>query len=90
MPANERRLWAGKCGHILGEIKRVVLGEHRVRALMLYEMSVLQAPEVMPLLRGKVIGSMDAIRCTICGRERDWILGEDAMQELLSRVAGGR
>jgi hypothetical protein len=55
---------------------------------MLYEQSVgrgCEPPEETPL-RGKVIGSMDAIHCTICGRVHDWILGQDAVIELLSKV----
>lgn len=87
MPANERRLWWCPKGHIMGEVKKVTVGQHRVRALMLYEQSVESAnvPPALPALRGKVIGSMDDICCTLCGRTRDWIIGEDGMQELLSR-----
>ncbi len=90
MPANERRLWWCPKGHIMGEIKRVVVGEHQVRALMLYEKSVEQAdvPASLPALRGKVIGSMDDIQCTVCNHKRDWIIGQDGMQELLSHREG--
>ena len=89
MPANERRLWWCPKGHIMGEIKRVQVGEHRVRALMLYETSVdaLDVPASLPALRGRVVGSMDEIQCTICKHKRDWIIGQDGMQELLSHVS---
>jgi hypothetical protein len=40
------------------------------------------------LLRGRVIGSMDAIQCTICGRVHDWGIGQDALDELLERING--
>jgi len=90
MPANERRFWPqpGKDRHILGEVKRIKVGERDILALMLYETSVGRGdmPAEMLVLRGKVIGSMDAIRCTICGRVHDWIIGEDAMDALLSSV----
>ena len=73
----------------MGEIKSIVVNSRTVRALMLYERSVYlnELPADIPELRGKVIGSMDTIRCTICGRTRDWIIGEDGMQALLSRVS---
>lgn len=89
MPANEHRFWICEHGHLLGEIKSIVVNGRNVRALMLYEQSVYlnELPAEMPVLRGKVIGSMDAIRCTICGRTRDWIIGEDGMQALLGRVS---
>jgi hypothetical protein len=29
---------------------------------------------------------MDDIRCTICGHKRDWMIGEDGMQQLLKSV----
>ena len=86
MPANERRFWRAGCGHILGETKRVASGTGTARALMLYESSVEQEPAELPPLRGRVIGSMDAIRCTLCGRQRDWIIGEDALSGLIERV----
>jgi hypothetical protein len=86
----DRRFWPHpeEDKHILGEIRCVVVGKARVRALMLYDASVGRGvePSAETQLRGKVIGSMDAIRCTICGKVHDWIIGQDAMDELISRV----
>lgn len=89
-PARERRYWPRpeEDRHILGEIGCIAMGETQIKALMLYERSVgrgADPPEDM-MLRGKVIGSMDAIHCTICGRVHDWIIGQDAMDELLERI----
>jgi hypothetical protein len=89
MPAGDRRFWPRpeKDRHILGEIRCVTVGETKVQALMLYESSFgrgCEPPEDVAL-RGKVIGSMDAIRCTICGKVHDWIIGQDAVNELLSK-----
>lgn len=89
MPAGGRCFWPRpeEDRHILGEIRCVIVGETKVRALMLYEMSFgrgCEPPENTPL-RGKLIGSMDAIRCTLCGRVHDWIIGQDAIDELLSK-----
>lgn len=91
MPANERRFWPRpqEDPHILGEIKRIKVGEYVVRALMLYETSVARGdePAALPVLRGRVIGSMDVIQCTICGRVHDWIIGEDAMLSLMEMMS---
>lgn len=91
MPANERRFWPAiaKHEHVLGEVKTILIGNTRVRALMLYEASVQreQVPAELPALRGRVVGDMDQIRCTICGRPvADWLIGEDALEALIERV----
>ena len=91
MPATERRFWPRPevHQHVLGEIKIIYVGEAKIRALMLYEQSVERdaIPEEMPPLRGRLVGEMDDIHCTICGRSvGDWLVGEDAMMALLSRV----
>jgi hypothetical protein len=90
MPASERRFWPGSFQdhHILGEVKYVNVGEARVRALMLYEQSIGRGVEPTEdvLLRGRVIGSMDAIRCTICGRVHNWIIGQDAMDAFMESL----
>ena len=72
----------------MGEIKKVTVGGSRVRALMLYEVSVEHddVPPTLPALRGRVVGSVEEIQCTICKYKRDWIIGQDGMQELLSHV----
>lgn len=85
MPAGERRLWWCRHGHVLGEVKFALIASRRVRALMLYEVSVpLEAvPEELPTLRGRVTSGMDDIRCTICGAVKNWEVGEDALGALL-------
>jgi hypothetical protein len=91
MPASERRFWPRPVvhEHVLGEVVFVYLGQTRIRALMLYEHSVERdhAPLALPELRGRLIGDMDDIICTICGRPvANWHLGEDALEALLSAV----
>jgi hypothetical protein len=92
MPANERRLWPAekKHTHVLGEVRYVMNGQTRVRALMLYERSVERdaVPKELPPLRGRLTGGdMDEIYCTICHRPvADWLIGDDAMEALLERV----
>lgn len=94
MPASERRFWPRPDvhAHVLGEVVHVFIGQTRVRALALYETSVQRdlVPAELPSLRGKVIGDVDAITCSICGQPvADWHIGEDAMEVLISRVIGG-
>ena len=86
MPKSERRPWLAPCKHVVGEVKYVMRDSGvRVRALMVYEVSVLELPAVLPLLRMKTIGDALEIKCTICGAVRDWYLGEDGLRELLEK-----
>lgn len=94
MPANERRFWPRPDvhRHVLGELAHMYIGQTRVRALMLYETSVErdQVPAELPSLRGKVIGDVDGLICTLCGESvADWHIADDAMEALISRVMGG-
>lgn len=87
----ERRFWWCIKGHLMGEIGRVRTRETgaTLPALYLYEQSVASVddlPVEMPVLRGRVIGDMLGIPCTICKHERDWFAGEDSMARLLARV----
>lgn len=91
MPMNERRFWPRVAvhAHVLGEVKRVMVGNYQVRVLMLYEQSVDRdaLPENVPVIRGQLLGDMDEIYCTICRKSvADWRVGEDALDALLSRV----
>lgn len=94
MPANERRFWPrlDVHRHVLGELAYMYIGQTRVRALMLYETSVErdQIPAELPTLRGKVIGDVDGLVCTLCGKSvADWHISDDAIEALISRVMGG-
>jgi hypothetical protein len=81
----DKRYWYGKCGHVLGEIKVVVYGDRQVKALAVYEQSLEVPPVVTPEIRCTAVGSLDGIRCTKCGRRRDWIIGQDAVDSLLEQ-----
>ena len=90
MPANERRFWWCTKGHIMGEIRKISLGGTsgaKVRALLLFEKSLASEadiPKELPPLRMTAVGDGRDIACTICGHLRDWNIGEDAMEQLLS------
>lgn len=91
MPANEPRPWPRPAvhAHVLGVVKLMMIGRTRVHALFLFEQSVErdQVPAETPVLRSRIIGDVDNVRCTICGRPvADWHLGEDALEALLERV----
>ena len=86
MPASERRPWLAPCKHYVGEVRYVTRESGiRVRALMVYEVSTVELPAIMPPVRLKVIGDCLEIKCTICGAVRDWYLGEDGLRELLEK-----
>lgn len=91
MSMSERRFWPreAKHEHVLGEVKRMYVGQIQVRVLMLYEQAVARdaLPEELPVVRGQLLGDMDEIYCTICRKPvADWRVGEDALDALLSRV----
>jgi hypothetical protein len=71
--------------HVLGQVVRNGSG---VRQLLLYRTAVdLQAEEpgevdVMAVVEGHV---MD-VRCSICGRVRTWVPGEEALRALIEAV----
>jgi hypothetical protein len=88
---DKRRYWCCPRGHILGEVRRVAIGAEsgiKVGTLMLYETSATYKPQSLPVLRGKVVGEMRDIKCTVpgCGAIRDWMIGEDAMSALMERI----
>ncbi len=86
--ADNRRFWSFDCGHIGGEVvtRRVGTGRSSgMRTLQLYERSLEREPDAPQDLRGRLEGSVYAVRCTICGCTRDWIMGEDALRDLLDR-----
>lgn len=85
MARNKQRFWRFSCGHIGGEIQMARMGSGRMRILLLYEQSQKTRPGCRPALRGRLLGTMYDIRCTICGCIRDWVIGDDALQELLER-----
>lgn len=87
MPAKERRFWKCDNGHVIGEVKHVVMGDRRIRALMLYEHSTEKQPAELPPLRLRLIGDAEQIGCTVlgCGCVRDWHIGQDALDELMSK-----
>jgi hypothetical protein len=91
MPAGERKLKWCKHGHIMGEIKKITTRERHVQALMLYEQSVEleNVPDELPPLRGRVIGDVLEIRCTICKAAMiDWEIGQDAFNALMAHYPG--
>jgi len=92
MPANERRFWLCRNGHIMGEIKKISLRPDggQVSALMLYENSLACEaipPAELPPLRQKLIGNALEIKCTLCEQRRDWFIGEDAFEHLMATRA---
>lgn len=65
------------------------VGVGHVRTLMLYELSLTVEPRLVPLdalpLRGRIEGNAHDLRCTLCGRTRSWLIGEDMLTELMNR-----
>lgn len=85
--ARERDLKPWRCegGHVMGQVFRNGSG---VRRLALYRNAVdveaceLEEVEVMAVIDGFVAD----IRCSICGRVRSWVPGEESLRLLLARM----
>jgi len=79
------KAWRCPNGHNMGLVVRDGGG---VRRLVLYRRSVdderLATNEVDVM--GVVEGYVADIRCSICGKIRTWVPGEEAMRRLLERV----
>jgi len=92
------KAWTCGNGHVLGVVVRNANG---IRQMMLYREAVNLSPQppsrrlaykgrvgwmgevdVMAVVEGHV---MD-VRCSICGRMRTWVPGEEALRRLMERV----
>lgn len=86
MRMDEAKSWKCGSGHAMGLVVRDGGG---VRRLLLYRLAVdgsqLTADnevEVMAIIEGYVAD----VRCSICGRVRTWVPGEEALARLLERA----
>lgn len=79
------KAWRCQAGHNMGMVMRDGGG---VRRLVLYrhavddERLVTQEVEVMGVVEGYVAD----IRCSVCGKIRTWVPGEEAIRRLLERT----
>ena len=89
------KYWKCGNGHILGMVTRNGNGIRKLmlyrQALNLFWVNLLENdPEedkeidVMAIVEGYVAD----VRCSVCGRVRTWVPGEEAMRELLKRAEG--
>ena len=65
-------------GHVLGVVDR---SESGIRRLHLYREAVQKGEVGKDFV--KIIGLTHEITCSICKCKRDWVPGEEAIQELL-------
>lgn len=78
----EIKAWRCRGGHILGQVKRNGSG---IRQLLLYRQAVdlgaelVEEVDVMAVVEGFV---MD-VTCSICGEQRTWMPGQEAMERLI-------
>lgn len=83
--ANETKPWMCPSGkHVMGLVVRNGSG---VRQLLLYRHAMRESPkneelDVFAIVEGYVAN----VKCSLCGRVRTWVPGEEAIQQLLARV----
>lgn len=73
------RPWCCPRGHVLGQVVRV----HGVRRLRLFREAVYPGYEGDACVIGVASGTIDDIECSLCGRVRNWNIGEEGLRELL-------
>lgn len=86
MADDELKPWKCKGGHTLGLVRRNGSG---VRQLLLYREAVgdeMAEVDVMAVVEGYVAD----VRCSVCGRVRTWVPGEEALARLLEQVRKNR
>ena len=79
----------GRWHHVLGQVVRNSSG---IRQLLLYRQAVDQQEEepVEVDVMATVIGQVVDVRCSICGRVRTWVPGEEALRQLIESVKRNR
>lgn len=83
--------WRCQGGHVMGQVARNGRG---VRQLLLYRVAVDPAVDDTAVdVIAVVEGYAADVRCSVCGRVRTWVPGEEALRQLIERVrapAAGR
>jgi hypothetical protein len=71
--------------HVLGQVVRDGSG---VRRLLLYRLAVdMEAEEPGEVdVMAVVIGQVVDVRCSICGKVRTWVPGEEALRQLIEGI----
>lgn len=78
------KLWTCAAGHVLGHVVR----RGGIRRLKVYRLAV--EPGHPGRVLGTLTGEMEDIECSICGRERTWVPGQEGIDELVARMRNGR
>jgi hypothetical protein len=84
--------WKCPNGHVMGVVTRNGSG---VRVMLMYRMAVDPSPNLSPL-RGERSEEVDVaaviegyaadVKCSVCGRMRTWVPGEEALMKLLEQA----
>jgi hypothetical protein len=89
LPSPEKsRPWICPSGHLLGHVDR---DEHGYR-LVFYEQSLdpmWPVRDRTPIYRGEARGPA-IIRCTICGKDKDWFPKKELLERLTQRACANK
>lgn len=80
---DELKPWKCKGGHVMGQVVRNGSG---IRQLLLYRQAVELAPDPAPAdvdVMAVVEGQVMDVKCSICGRLRTWVPGEEQLRKLM-------
>lgn len=88
--SNEVKRWmCPSKAHVLGLVKRNGRG---IQQLLLYRNAVdlcAETPADVDVI-GALNGEMIDVVCSVCGRTRTWVPGQDALDRLVEAVIDGR
>ena len=75
--------WKCQYGHVLGQVMRNGNG---VRQLMLFRQAIREGDMVDVDVMAMIEGYVADVRCSVCGRVRTWVPGEEALLRLMESI----
>ena len=77
------KVWKCQNGHVLGQVMRNGDG---VRQLMLFRQAIRAGDMVDVDVMAMIEGYVADVRCSVCGRVRTWVPGEEALLRLMESI----
>jgi len=75
--------WKCSHGHVLGIVMR---NGSRIRQLTLFRQAIREGDMVDVDVIAVIEGYVADVRCSVCGRVRTWVPGEEALKRLMESI----